>query len=182
MLIGWPTWSPGATSDRRIAWKYLEVSGSAVAGSFLQVFADHEAMPCRARLYIFNLKWTPGTPSKDWFSLEGPKSLHYIAFNVQTDPSKGQAVLPKVLTGSTNLDELGGLEKLFCCVVNHFADLCGSRDRFGDSMTQHLWFDPGVLRCGWWVWTPSRQESCQGLAPKILDAEFALEIVLLWFI
>ena len=59
-----------------------------------------------------------------------------IAFNVKTDPSKGQAVLPKVLTGSTNLDELGGLEQLFCCVLNHFADLCGSRDRFGDSMTQ----------------------------------------------
>lgn len=71
-----------------------------------------------ARHYILNINGSQGIPFKDWFSFPWRKAEEgQKTFNVKT-PSKGQTVLPKVLTGSTNLDELGGLEKLFCRALN----------------------------------------------------------------
>ena len=150
------------------------------------------ALPMGARLYILNINGSQGIPFKDWFSFpwrkaeEGQKTV-----NVKT-PSN-QTVLPKVLTGSTNLDELGGLEKLFCRALNISESLLllieGSIRWFNDSGSNfHVTqvYSGAVGGCGLF---PDRKvaKATPGAGnwhqKSWMDADFALERrALFWLI
>jgi hypothetical protein len=87
---------------------------------YMKIMKHKQCLAYGSSALHLKYQWIPRDPlqglvSFPWKAEEGQKT-----FNVKTDPSKGQTVLPKVLTGSTNLDELGGLEKLFCRALNHF--------------------------------------------------------------